>query len=150
MRRTGANRRIVVIMALSGLLVLTGFLGWLGPVRWIYDHTLVPVVKVFAAAGSSTGDLASNLGRVSSLALDNQRLVRENADLRRRLAADAETNRDNELLRKQLGLEVAGTPGELAAEVVAFQPDSYRQFVTINKGSKAGLKDGMAAMSEGV
>jgi rod shape-determining protein MreC len=92
----------------------------------------------------------ANLGRISQLARDNQKLARENADLRQRLAADAETRRDNELLRRQLGLNVAGAPHQVAAEVVAFQPDSYRQFVTINKGSRDGLATGMAAMSEGV
>jgi rod shape-determining protein MreC len=39
---------------------------------------------------------------------------------------------------------------QVAAEVVSAQPDSFRQFITINKGSKAGLAVGMAAMSEGV
>jgi rod shape-determining protein MreC len=54
------------------------------------------------------------------------------------------------LLRAQLGLEVAGTPRQIAAEVVSAQPDSFRQFISINKGAGAGLASGMAVMSEGV
>jgi rod shape-determining protein MreC len=33
---------------------------------------------------------------------------------------------------------------------VAFAPDSYRQFVTINKGAKAGIGVGMGVTSEGI
>jgi rod shape-determining protein MreC len=45
---------------------------------------------------------------------------------------------------------VAGSPRQVAAEVVLFAPDSYRQFVTINKGKNAGIAPGMAVTSEGV
>jgi rod shape-determining protein MreC len=145
-----ANRRIVTAVGLGGVLVVAGLLGWLGPLRWVYDHTAVPAVRSLAGGGSATSEALGNLTHVQDLARDNKRLEQENADLRQRLAADAEIRRDNELLRGQLGLEVAGTPTQTAAEVVAFQPDSYRQFITINKGSKAGLKPGLAAMSEGV
>jgi rod shape-determining protein MreC len=150
MQQTKASRRILIVVGLSAAVVVAGFVGWLGPLRWVYDHTVVPMSRTLAAAGSASNEALGNLGHISQLARDNQRLERENADLRQRLAGDAETRRDNELLRGQLGLEVAGAPSQVAAEVVAFQPDSYRQFVTINKGAKDGLKPGMAAVSEGV
>jgi rod shape-determining protein MreC len=147
---TRANRRIVIAVAVAAVLIVAGVLGRLGPARWIYDHTLSPLGSGFTAVGANTGEALGNIGRVRDLARNNVRLERENADLRQRLAADAETRRDNELLRQQLGLNVAGAPREVAAEVVAFQPDSYRQFVTINKGAGAGVKPGMVVLSEGV
>jgi rod shape-determining protein MreC len=150
MNRSKANRRILIVVGAGAVLVGLGLVGQLGPVRWLYDHTVVPAARGLTGVGSATAEAVSNLGRVSSLARDNIQLERENADLRQRLAADAETRSDNELLRKQLGLEVAGAPRQAAAEVVLFQPDSYRQFVTINKGSSAGIAPGMAVMSEGV
>ncbi len=150
MNRSKANKRILGVMAVGAVLVLGGVFGRLGPVIWLYDHTLVPVGSGLSQLGATTSEAVSNLGRVRDLARDNTALEAENADLRQRLAADAETKRDNELLRNQLGLDVAGTPREVAADVVAFQPDSYRQFVTINKGSAAGVKPGMAVLSEGV
>jgi rod shape-determining protein MreC len=125
-------------------------LGQLGPLRWIFDHSVSPMGQGLAGFGATVSEALSNLGGVQNLARDNVKLERENADLRQRLAADAETRRDNDLLRKQLGLEVAGAPRQVAAEVVAFEPDSYRQFVTINKGSRAGIATGMAVTSEGV
>lgn len=150
MNRTRANRRIIVVVGVAAVLVLAGVFGQIGPLRWVFDRTVVPVAAGLSSFGVNMSEAVSNLGRVSELARDNSRLEHENAELRQRLAADAETRSDNELLRKQLGLDVAGQPRQTAAEVVMFSPDSYRQFVTINKGSKAGIGPGMAVTSEGV
>ena len=148
MNRSKANRRIVVVLAVA--LLLVGVLGRVGPLRWVFDRTVAPLARGLTVAGTTAGEALSNLSRVSALAAENVRLERENADLRQRLAVDAETRSDNELLRRQLGLAVAGAPREVSAEVVVFAPDSYRQFVTINKGANAGIAVGMAVTSEGV
>jgi rod shape-determining protein MreC len=150
MQTSRVNRRIFIAVGIGGLLVILGTLGHVGPLRWLYGHTLVPMGQGLNAFGTSASEAFANIGSVRNLARDNVRLERENADLRQRLAADAETRRDNESLRNQLGLDVAKNYRQVAAEVVAFQPDSYRQFVTINKGSQAGLAPGMAVLSEGV
>jgi len=150
MNRTKANRRILIVVSMGAVLVVLGIMGQLGPIRWVSDHTIIPIARGLTNIGSTAAEALSNLGRVSSLARDNARLAQDNADLRQRLAADAETRSENDSLRKQLGLDVAGAPREVAAEVVAFEPDSYRQFVTINKGSKSGIATGMAVMSEGI
>jgi rod shape-determining protein MreC len=145
-----ANRRILIAVILGAVLVTAGAIGKLGPARWVYAHTLLPVGSGFTALGSNTADAVANLGNIRNLAQQNAQLVLENAQLRQRLAQDDQTRTDNELLRKQLGLNVAGAPQEVGAEVVAFQPDSYRQFVTINKGSRSGIQPGMAVLSQGI
>jgi rod shape-determining protein MreC len=147
---TKNNRRIIIIVGVGALLVLGGVVGVLSPLRWVFDHTLLPVGQGLAAVGSSTSQTFANISHVQDLAKENDALGRENATLRQRLAADAETKRDNEALRRELGLQVAGSPHETSAEVIAYEPNSYRQFVTINTGSSAGLKVGMGVLSEGV
>jgi rod shape-determining protein MreC len=144
------NNRIFVAVGIGAILVALGVMGQLGPIRWAYDHTIGSVVGTLAAAGTDTASVVSNLSQIKNLATENQSLVNQNAQLRQRLAADDQTRRDNDVLRKELGLQVAGAPQEVAAEVVALQPDSYRQFVTINKGSASGIKLGMAVLSQGV
>lgn len=150
MNRSRANRRIIIIVGLGALLVTFGVIGKLGPIRWVFDRTVLPVASSLSAGGVNAGEALANLSRVSGLARENANLQRENAKLRQRLAADAETRSDNELLRKQLGLDVAVTLRQVAAEVVIFAPDSYRQFVTINKGTNSGVVVGTAVTSEGV
>jgi rod shape-determining protein MreC len=149
-RRSQTNRRILITVAVAAVFVVLGATGNLGPVRVVFDLVLAPPGRWLSSSGSGLGEALGTIGRVKDLAADNARLQRENAQLRQRLAADAETRRDNELLRKQLGLDVAGGPREIAAEIIAAQPDSYRQFVIINKGASAGIKTGMAVMSDGV
>lgn len=150
MNRPKVNRRIYLAVGIGALLVLAGIAGRIGPVLWIYDHTIVPVGTGLTQLGSDTASAAGNLGKVRNLAAANAQLESENASLRQSLAADDATRRDNDLLRKELGLQVAGAPKEVATEVVAFQPDSYRQFVTIDKGSGSGIAVGMAVLSQGV
>jgi len=138
------------MVAAGAVLVVLGSLTALGPVRWVYDHTALPVASWFTGIGEGTGGFFGDLTQVRNLARQNAQLEQQNATLRQQLAADDETRRDNEILRKQLGLDVAGAPPEVGAEVIALQPDSYRQFVTINKGARAGIKPGLAVLSQGV
>ena len=51
MRRGQANRRILVVVAVGAVLVAAGILGALGPVRWLYAHTIAPVAGGLTAAG---------------------------------------------------------------------------------------------------
>lgn len=150
MQLTRANRRIPILLGIGVVLVLAGAIGKLGPLSWVFDHTVVPMGTGLSNFGSSTSQAFANLGAVRGLAAENAKLVQENAQLRQQVAADASIRRDNDALRAQLGLEAAGGPQEIAAEVVAFEPNSYRQFVTINKGSKAGIKGGEAVVSGGI
>lgn len=150
MNRRSLNRRIFLIVTAGAVLVIIGLTSAKGPLEWLYNVTLAPVSRSLSSTGSGISATMADVGRVSRLARDNAELARENALLRQRLAADAETRRDNELLRQQLGLDVAVAAPQVAAEVLAFQPDSYRQFITINKGSADGIKVGQAVLSEGV
>jgi rod shape-determining protein MreC len=144
------RNKVALGIAVAGLAVVLGLAGWLRPVGWIFDHTLGYAVRPLVGVGVTTGEFFGNLGRIKDLASDNQKLTQENLQLRQRLAADSEVRQDNEALRQQLGLGPAAGLQQVSAEVVAFQPDSYRQFVTTNRGSKQGLAVGLAVMSDGV
>lgn len=150
MNRSPFGRRILVLVGGGAVLLIATLTLLRGPLDALYGVTIAPVSRSLSGVGSGLSSTLGDIGRVSRLAADNARLERENATLRQRLAADAEIRRDNELLRQQVGLDVASTTKQVAAEVVAFQPDSYRQFVTINRGARDGLKSGQAVLSAGV
>ena len=150
MKRIDSRRRILAAVVIGALLVIAGASGGLGPVEWVYNHTVMPVGQGLSSAGSGVGNFFGLLGQVRHLSADNTSLELQNATLRGRLAASADAERENAELRRQLGLQEAGTPQQVGADVVAFQPDSYRQFLTIDRGSRNGIKVGQAALNNGI
>jgi len=124
-------------------------MGWLRPAESVLARVLNPVGGGFARVGARAGNYLSTIGQIRDLAADNARLEHENADLRKRLSDDAEIRQQNDVLRKQLSF-TSQTPGRLIPAVVTwYQPDSFRQFITINQGQAQGLRIGMAVTAEG-
>jgi rod shape-determining protein MreC len=115
----------------------------------VLGYALSPVGRVFSSTGSGVGGFFHTAGQVSSLAEDNARLSRQVAELRQRLSDDAELRVQNDVLRRQLNFGSTRADQLVPAQVVAYQPDNFRQYLTINRGSSDGLKEGMAVVSEG-
>lgn len=149
-RGRGLKNRVTLTLGVGALIVLLGASGRIGPLNWAYDHTLGPAVQSLSRAGQGTGEFFHTLGSIRSLARENVKLERENAELKGRLAATGETARENEMLRRELGLRSVTAPKQVAAEVTGYQPESFRQFVSLDRGKRDGIKPGMAAMSDGV
>ncbi|HSX48260.1 MAG TPA: rod shape-determining protein MreC [Candidatus Nanoarchaeia archaeon] len=148
MRRKPGNR-ILVLVAIGLVLVVMNTRGWLSPVKRLVSAVFRPAASLFGGAGSSTGNFFSLVGDVRNLSAENRRLASENADLRQKLAEDAELRQQNDALRRQLSFGEAESKQLLPAEVVSYQPDDFRQFLTVNRGSRDGIKEGMAVTAEG-
>lgn len=144
------NRRVGIVVIAGAAIVLAGALGLLGPVSWLFDHTVVPAGRGLTGAGTGTGSFFHTLGQLGSLARDNASLTQENEQLRAQLAALGEVKQENIELRAQAGLNAAAGWQTVGADIVAYQPDSYRQYLTIDRGSNDGLKVGQAATSNGL
>jgi rod shape-determining protein MreC len=140
----------MIAMAIGALVVLIGLAGRLGPVVWVFDHTLVPIGSGLTQLGSATSADLGNIANIRNLEKQNLSLELQNQQLRQQLAQDAQSVQENQMLRNQLGLDAAGAPKEIAASVVAFEPDSFRGFITINKGTRSGIATGMAVLSQGI
>ncbi len=145
-----AGRRILGLVLAGALLVGAQREGWLGPLHVVTDYTVAPIGSWFAGLGRGTGGFLSTAGDLSHLASDNSRLEAEVADLRTQLSQDAELKVENANLRRQLNFNENSSLKLVLARVVAYQPDNFRQFLTINRGTGDGLKVGMAVISEGV
>jgi rod shape-determining protein MreC len=142
-------RKILALLGLGAVLVLAGGRGWISPLERMTSFWFAPVGAQFGKVGRTIGDNWRVVTTARQLADENRRLGLEVAQLRQRLVEDVELRQQNEVLREQLGfVETVG--GELLpAQVIAYQPDNFRQFLTIGRGSKGGVKEGMAVVAEG-
>lgn len=144
-----AKRRLAIIAAGGLLIVLLGSIGRFSGVGGAVGVLVSPLTRSLHSFGSS---VASNLGVVTSarnLAGDNAQLRKENADLRAALATASAGAAELAAIKKQLGLRELAGKRLIPADVVSTQPDSYRSFITINRGSNDGLAVGMAVLVDG-
>ncbi len=148
MRRRG-QRLVITVLASCLILIWANRLGLLSPVKAVGGALFAPIGRLFSGAGSGVGTFFGNIANIRTLDDENARLSHEVADLRRRLSEDGELRLQNDALRKQLNFTGDKNQQLIPAQVVAYQPDNYRQFLVINRGSADGLKEGMAVVSEG-
>jgi rod shape-determining protein MreC len=136
-------------MVAAVVTVIIGALGWLWPVQAAAGFIAKPFGGWFGGFGGSVGGAWQVVTSAGNLARENQQLRSDNAALRQRLSEDAELRAQNEELRQQLGVGAVRPDTLIAAEVIGYQPDNFRQFITIGRGSSDGIKSGMAVVSQG-
>lgn len=149
MRRRPRQPRLLLIVAAAGLLVIAATQGWLRPLNSALSGVLSPVVGAVSGAGSSTSGFFGFISTLGDLQRENQKLKTENAELRQSLSETAELRAQNESLRAQLNFTGLQPNQLIASQVVGYQPDNLRQFITIGRGSRDGVQVGMAVVSEG-
>jgi rod shape-determining protein MreC len=148
-RRRRASRRIFGLMAAAALLAGLGAAGLLVPVQNGVSYLSRPLASGLSGVGDTLAGWWEVVGSAGTLAKDNQRLRSEVASLRQQLAQSTELRAQNQQLRAQLGMGEVRPDTLVAAEVIGYQPDNFRQFITIGRGSEDGLRSGMAVVSQG-
>lgn len=143
------HNRLFGLLAAAVVVVGLGFIGMLGPAKSLFGAATKPLAGSLSGFGAGLADGWEVVTSAGSLASENSRLRNEVAALRQQVAQNVELKSQNEELRKQLGVGAIRPESLIAAEVVGYQPDNYRQFITIGRGQKDGVKTGMAVVSEG-
>lgn len=147
--RTSAQRRIAVIAALGATLVLLGVLGRLGPVGGAVSVVASPLTRTLHSAGASIAGEFGVVGSARNLASDNAKLRKENADLRAALAKASAGAAELAAIKNELGLRQLAGKRLVPADVISTQPDSYRSYITINRGKTDGISQGMVVIING-
>src|SRR3989344_9266703 len=57
--------------------------------------------------------------------------------------------RENDQLRKQLGVSARSTKSQIVADIISFEQNNIASAITIDKGSDDGVKEGLAVVSGG-
>lgn len=145
MRRKQPSLKLLIILGLGVVLVLAQQQNWLRPVAGLFHTVSTPARQLLVGAGRGLGGWGSS-GRLEE---ENNQLKAELSEARRQLTLFKEAAAQNKSLRQQLGFEDQTQYSLEPAEVLAYQPDNYRQFLTINRGSRHGLRNGQAVVAEG-
>lgn len=143
------GRRILLVVILGAVLVLANNIGWLSPLRAVSSYTITPVGGVFSGLGRGVADFGRLVLTARNLAGENQRLKTEVANLRQKLVEDSQLRQENTALRAELQFGETAVKQLRPAQIVSYQPDNFRQFLTVNRGSKDGIKTGQAVIAEG-
>jgi rod shape-determining protein MreC len=136
-------------MAAAVLVVMLGTAGMLTPVKTVAGYLAKPFAGGFSGVGGGLAGFWDVLTSAGHLAKENQQLRSQVAALRQQVSQDAELRSQNDELRKQLGVGAVRPESLIAAEVIGYQPDNFRQFISIGRGSSDGIKAGMAVVSQG-
>ena len=138
---------IIIIIAL----IIFHQLGWLKSAEGIALRGLSPIGGFFYNIGKKTQGFFSFLGSIKDLGRQNKELQEKVNQLTVENVKLKEAERENELLREQLDFVKASEYKLLSAFVVAFDPSGLFQFITINRGEKDGVRQGMpVVVSRGI
>ncbi|HVE80702.1 MAG TPA: rod shape-determining protein MreC [Candidatus Dormibacteraeota bacterium] len=145
----GPTKRLIALTLLGATLAVVNAAGALAPVKAAIAYAIAPAQMTSSQAGSSGAGFFDVLFSINQLSQENKRLRQENASLRQRISQNTELKAENESLRKQLNFTAIEASRLVGGEVIGYQPDNFRHFITINRGSADGIASGMAVVSEG-
>jgi len=101
---------------------------------------------------SSTGGIKgifSNIGNIGNLQKENKELQSRINELESQNARMSVSEKENESLKRELKFRTESGFQTIAADITFFDPTNIRESIMINKGANDGVKEKMAATSEG-
>jgi len=139
---------IIFIILLSVFLYFTGidlpFLNWLSDI--IYN-TITPILNLIYQLVESIEDFFSTLFSIDEVNQEIKDLRQRNSVLERQILFLENINRENERLRELLNFKEKVDFKMVGAEVIAKSPSVWEKTITINRGSKDGLKRRMPVIT---
>lgn len=136
-------------------LILILMLLFLKPARNLFLFISTPFLNILEKAGSLIISKPANffeaIASIKDLNLENERLHDEVRKLESEKADLIEQGKENEILKKQLGfVEESKDLNLLPAYIIGRAPNSFLQYLILNKGEKDGVKVGQTVISEGL
>ena len=139
---------LIIALLLTAVLAVAGSLMGATP----GDSAVKSLLTPLRSAASTLTDLAERyynyMFRYEALEAENEALRKENAQIKED-ARDAESiRRENDRLRELLGLLKANPDYTLVdGYIIARSSGDWTSSITINRGTKAGIREGMCAIT---
>lgn len=143
-------KRIFALAILVVILLVLPF-SFSARIRDISVQTIRPIGKYLVERNKGIHNFILNIRQIGSLRDDKLRLQTENSKLQQSLSDQETIRRENERLRKEVG--VTGITNEykkVLAHIVLIGSDGRDKTFTIDVGTSSGIQVNQAAISEGV
>lgn len=143
------NYRVIILVVVVVLLVASQF-RFFNPIRDWSRRVIASPAMLLDNLTLRISSSARVLFAVSDLAKENTALRLKNSQLEAELAKLNSVQGENDTLRQDLSFKKTRTDLKLTpAEVLSFSPTGQYQSLTINQGSRDGLKENQAVVSNG-
>lgn len=144
-------RHLIIIFTIILLLVIFG--KWTKkPFENVANFLIISPAKAASVISSKTFNLFDIIRSIRNLRAENENLRKENLSLKNEIAELGEVRHENEVLKKELAFSQNESQSEkslLPAEIVGRSPNSFSEFLIINRGSEDGVSENQAVVSEG-
>ncbi|MDO8649808.1 MAG: rod shape-determining protein MreC [Candidatus Berkelbacteria bacterium] len=143
------NYRVIILVVVVLLLVASQF-RFFSPIRDLTRRAVGAPASMFDSLANRLSSSARILFAINDLSKENAALRLQNSTLEAELAKLKSVQGENETLRQDLNFKSSRNDLKLTpAEVLTFSPSGLYQAFTINRGSRDGIKENQAVVSNG-
>lgn len=151
-RRSARPRFTLLVLILASVTIITlGYKGasgrWLAGAKGALSSAFAPVQSALGSVFSPIGNFFVGAADYGSLKSQNAKLHQEITRLQAQGAQADTYRRQAQALEQQDHLAFAGNLHQIVTQVVAGSPSSFQDTIQLGKGSDAGVKVGMPAVS---
>ncbi len=143
------NLRFALIVILSACtLVLDLRSSLLSEARYYFESAMYPILAFADSPRALSRVVRTQFKSNAELAEENERLSGENYLQRADLLRLRTLEQENAVMRKLLNSPLQETPQRMFAEVIDVATDPYLKRVVINRGTSAGVYEGMPVITD--
>jgi rod shape-determining protein MreC len=134
--------RLAVALMTGILLILSDGMGWIDPVYSAGNYIVAPIAYWSNRTVVGVENAVGTVLQIGTLRSENAELVVENSKLRAELGRFRETERENDILRSQLGIELTKDWKLKRSRILGLDTYGIAEHVIIDTGSDDGVSVG--------
>lgn len=146
-RRGTLLRTTIAVFAITFILIIMHWLGWLRPIESGITFVVQPIGRGLRTVSMRIGNSLRLLGQISSLDQENKRLNDQLIEAQAQIAKLQDGQAELKDLRARQNAKLPSEIKTIAAGVVGHDAISGTKRLTINRGEHDGIKKGQAVLS---
>jgi len=144
------KQKKIQVASLALFLFLVLFLdigGVFTPVRSAFWTIISPIATPLSYVSSKMGDTVSLFSSLYTIHDENERLFSEKKRLEARIAQLERFEEENKMLKKELDVYEKSEKDLLPARIIGFDNPGSKEWIIMNKGKSAGIKEGQPVLA---